>query len=192
MRFTFDDNRVVDAKVMETSGALEKYDDAIAAGKGGLIMQKDHSQNFYQLYVGNIPPEGTVKVEIEILSHIEASERQYHFKLPVSFAPRENSTEDKFKMAVSIKTGGNLTEISHPQEFTMSQSNPGQALLKLDSNRKIEEVFSTVNIWYRTSLIAEPHLLFQKSDKYPDEVAILAQFAPASTLKQQYVDQVAI
>lgn len=87
-------------------------------------------------------------------------------------------------MAVSIKSGGNLTQISHPKDFTLSQSNPSEALLKFDSNSKIEEVFSTVNIWYRTSLITEPYLLFQKSDKYPDEVAILTQFTPAASLKQ--------
>ena len=40
MRFTFDD-RVVDAKIMESNRAQDKYDDAIAAGKGGVIMQKD-------------------------------------------------------------------------------------------------------------------------------------------------------
>lgn len=37
MSFTFDD-RIVAARVMESSTAQDKYDDAIAAGKGGLIM----------------------------------------------------------------------------------------------------------------------------------------------------------
>ena len=91
MRFTFDD-RVVDAKIMESIRAQDKYDDAIAAGKGGVIMQKDPLQKFYQLFVGNIPPQGTVKVEIEILNHLEPSGGQYHFSLPMSFAPREPST----------------------------------------------------------------------------------------------------
>ena len=37
MMFTFDD-RVVEAKVMESCRAQDKYDDAMAAGKGGVIM----------------------------------------------------------------------------------------------------------------------------------------------------------
>jgi len=70
MMFTFDD-RVVEAKVIESSKAKDKYDDAMAAGKGGVIMQKDQTQKFYQLFIGNIPSEGTVKVEIEIFKHLE-------------------------------------------------------------------------------------------------------------------------
>ena len=95
-------------------------------------------------------------------------------------------------MAVSIKSGGKLTQISYPREFVLSQNDPKHTLLKLDSKSNIEQVFSSINIWYRTSLIAEPYLLYQKSDKYPNEIAILAQFTPAMTLKQEYVEKIAI
>ncbi len=62
------DDRVVEAKVMESKNAEEKYEDAIAGGHTALKMNVNQNQkDLYSLFLGNIMPGEFATVQIVIL-----------------------------------------------------------------------------------------------------------------------------
>ena len=62
------DDRVIEGKVLEKEKAKEKYDDAIAAGHGAVMLKEDEeNQELYEMCLGNIQPGQKALVKINIL-----------------------------------------------------------------------------------------------------------------------------
>ena len=60
--------KTIESQVIERFQAREKYDDAIAAGKGAAILRESiDDQDLHQLDIGNIYPGWTATVEIHLI-----------------------------------------------------------------------------------------------------------------------------
>ncbi|SPD74802.1 hypothetical protein PITCH_A350011 [uncultured Desulfobacterium sp.] len=85
-------NAVIDGKkihghVEERNKAFEIYDDALANGNGGYLLDEERP-NIFTLSVGNLNPNAEVMVEIEYVTLLGMEEREVRFFLPTTISPR--------------------------------------------------------------------------------------------------------
>jgi hypothetical protein len=93
---SLDDGTVVAGRVQEKARAAEAYDDALAGGHGGFLLQEDNeTKDVFSLRVGNLPPGAGATVRMTYVAQVdeEAPEEAggnstLRFVLPTAVAPR--------------------------------------------------------------------------------------------------------
>jgi hypothetical protein len=84
---TFDDGSVVNAHIREKDEAIREYREATQAGKQAQLLAEERP-DIFSMTVGNLPPGGTAKVEITLVTTLKAEGPASRLLLPTSIAPR--------------------------------------------------------------------------------------------------------
>lgn len=79
--------RVVLGKIDERNKAFERYDDALIAGHGAILLDEERP-NIFTLSLGNLNPGMSAVIEIEFVSTLEAHGNSVRFLLPTTISPR--------------------------------------------------------------------------------------------------------
>ena len=101
-----DDGTVVQGRVQETQRAADTYDDALAGGHAGFLLQEDNEmKDVFALRVGNLAPGASATVRLSYVAQIdeEAPEEEaggggntsLRFVLPTAVAPRYAPRSDQ-------------------------------------------------------------------------------------------------
>jgi Ca-activated chloride channel family protein len=73
--------------VEERDRAFERYDDALAAGHGGYLLDEERP-NIFTLSVGNLAPGAQAVIEVEYVTLLEVEGARTRFSLPTTISPR--------------------------------------------------------------------------------------------------------
>lgn len=82
LEMTMPDGSVISAKVEELEKAKQTYDDTIASGNTGLLMQNSGSHTQYVLSIGNLPRKSGVKVELVVVSPLKCESSKWSYVPP--------------------------------------------------------------------------------------------------------------
>lgn len=98
-----EDGTVVKGQVQEKEKAADTYDDALASGHGGFLLQEDNEmKDVFSLRVGNLPPGGSATVRLTYVAQIDEEVPEeaggnsvVRFVLPTAVAPRYSPAGDQ-------------------------------------------------------------------------------------------------
>ena len=79
--------RIIRGAVEEREKAFEIYDQALAEGHGGLLLDEERP-NVFALSVGNLEPDAEVTVRIDYVTLLDVERGTARFLLPTTIAPR--------------------------------------------------------------------------------------------------------
>ena len=117
-KFTLDINgKIVVSKVLEKRKAEEKYNDAIASGKTGVISSRE--DNYIVVNIGNIEPKSVVKLTTEFIQFLSSEDMSYCYsmikKFPVfDIKNNGNDNNEQFKnikAKINIKTHSKISRL---------------------------------------------------------------------------------
>eukprot|EP00567_Pseudictyota_dubia_P013205 CAMPEP_0197438938 /NCGR_PEP_ID=MMETSP1175-20131217/5801_1 /TAXON_ID=1003142 /ORGANISM="Triceratium dubium, Strain CCMP147" /LENGTH=965 /DNA_ID=CAMNT_0042968759 /DNA_START=104 /DNA_END=3001 /DNA_ORIENTATION=+ len=83
----YDDGTTVRGVVKEKDQAREEYEKAIDEGKQANLLESVRS-DIFTIHIGNLPPEGQVKINISYITYLKAQDDAVAFVLPTCIAPR--------------------------------------------------------------------------------------------------------
>ena len=86
--------RRVKGEVEERDRAFKLYDDALAKGHGGYLLDEE-LPDVFRLSVGNLPPRGEATVTLSVVSELLREGEALRFLLPTTIAPRYAPAEDR-------------------------------------------------------------------------------------------------
>ena len=85
----------------------------------------------------------------------------------------KENPEYTFSIELDIKSTKKLTQVSAPEETRVLRNSEGTGA-SITYNQKIHDF----TIFYKTSEMKYPHLVYAEDTDYPNEVAVLASFVP--------------
>ena len=90
------DGKVIRGRVEEREKAFEIYDEALARGDGGYLLDEDRP-NVFTLSVGNLNPGSEAVVQIDYITLLDMEGEKVRFFLPTTISPRyiPNHIEDE-------------------------------------------------------------------------------------------------
>ena len=116
-KFTLDINgKIVVSKVLEKRKAEEKYNDAIASGKTGVISSRE--DNYIVVNIGNIEPKSVVKLTTEFIQFLKSEDMSYCYSMikmfPVLDIKNDNENNNNLKnikAKINIKTHSKISRL---------------------------------------------------------------------------------
>ena len=116
-KFVLDINgKIVLSKVLEKRKAEEKYNDAIASGKTGVISSRE--DNYIVVYIGNIEPKSVVKLTTEFIQFLTSEDMSYCYSMikmfPVLDIKNDNENNNNLKnikAKINIKTHSKISRL---------------------------------------------------------------------------------
>ncbi|CDW87105.1 UNKNOWN [Stylonychia lemnae] len=123
------DDRVIEGKIMEKEKAQEKYDDAIAGGNAAvLVKEKDLNKDLLQMTIGGINTQQEVKVNVQMIKHLEIEAGAYCLRIPTSyfiksyndvklvqdFTSNKDKFSTKYSFTINVETSKSITYLSVP------------------------------------------------------------------------------
>jgi Ca-activated chloride channel homolog len=123
------DDRTIEAQIKAREEAKEKYDDALASGNTAVFAERDDKLSKITLLLGNLPPNQTAVVNLQMIKPLRISGGAFEFALPVSFLPqyKQHERTDKvidlvpqytFEYNLTVGSSQNITYISAPTDST--------------------------------------------------------------------------
>ncbi|CAL8070793.1 unnamed protein product [Calicophoron daubneyi] len=100
------DGRKIVAKCRPRAEAKTTYDEAVASGHAAFLAeQEEHCEDVFQMSIGNIPPNGTVIIQLKYVGHLQcentdgngSSKSQAVFTLPSVINPRYSPADSAIK-----------------------------------------------------------------------------------------------
>jgi len=88
------DDTLVVGEVKEREKAFEIYDDAIADGHGGFLLDEERPDVF-QASIGNLPPGKQVLLKITYVTELTTNANGLRFAIPTTVSPRYAPAEDQ-------------------------------------------------------------------------------------------------
>ena len=80
-------DRVIESVIEEREEAFRRYDEALAEGHGGYLLDEERP-NVFTVSVGNLEPGGEVVVEVDLVGLLEASGSRVRLFVPTTISPR--------------------------------------------------------------------------------------------------------
>ena len=191
---TIDGRRVV-AHVEEREKAFRTYDEALAAGHGGYLLDEERP-DIFTVSVGNIPPGKDVVLRITTVSELALEGDAIRFTLPTTISPRYAPAEDLkgvgipqaervtppyalavpygLSLKVDVETSAAIRKVaspSHPVEVSIDDRH---AVVELSSR---ETAMDRDFVLYVT--VAEDHQPRVLAERAPDgKACVLVSFRP--------------
>jgi len=128
------DDRIINGEIEDRDIAFEIYDDAIARGDGGYLLDEERP-NVFTLSVGNLKPHSEVLIEIAYITLLDMEGEKLRFFLPTTISPRyvSDSMDDEDGIPVDAKVNppfaldvpyglSLLLNIHHGKQFSTIES----------------------------------------------------------------------
>ncbi len=126
--------RRVSGEVEERDKAFRLYDEALAKGHGGYLLDEE-LPDVFRLSVGNLPPRAEATVTLTVVSELLREGEALRFLLPTTIAPRYAPVEDQFGVGESKESVLNPPrELSVPYELDFqAEIDLGRPLASVES-----------------------------------------------------------
>ena len=133
--------------------------------------------------LGNLLPGQNATLKATIVSQLEVVGGHYAFILPVAFYPdyKKHGVHEAsafvydFKYEVNIVAGGSISNLSLPMHAVVSGT--GTDEMKTRMTISCSQLSRTIDLYYRTSDMFVPHLIYATSPD-SDKVACIASLVP--------------
>ena len=133
---SFDDRKVV-TKITSKESAQEKYEDAIAGGKGAVIAEKKKKDEALVVKLGNLLPGQKATIKQTILNQLEVVAGSFCFALPAAFFPDykkiglkgANALEYEFSYEVRICSDSRISNLSVPDGAETDRNDAGNEIV---------------------------------------------------------------
>ena len=170
----------VTAKIKEKEAAREQYEDAMAGGNTAVYAEKKtQKEESMKIVLGGLPSKEEAKLSIQLIYQIGIENSSFFFKLPEDFYPNYSKMEapDSQKYAFDaefkIKSTKPIAQVSAPEGSICERDQQGTEVTV-----RCSEPGEEFKIYYRSSEMRHPHLLYAEDPEYPGEVAVSASFVP--------------
>jgi Ca-activated chloride channel homolog len=80
-------DRVIESVIEDRDEAFRRYDEALAAGHGGYLLDEERP-NLYTVSVGNLAPGAEIVTEVDYVGLLEASGTRVRLLVPTTISPR--------------------------------------------------------------------------------------------------------
>jgi len=173
-------DRVVECSIRDKEEAKEKYDDAIAGGHAAVLGEK--KKDAVSIKIGNLLPGETATINISLLEDLEVIGGAWAYSVPVSFFPdyskhsaigKKDTLPYEFYYELKIQAGSKITYLSAPTG-AQTQFNSD----RFEATITGSEVSRQLRVYYRSSAMRTPRLLYEENPKFLGEVAVMASFVP--------------
>ncbi|CAG9327726.1 unnamed protein product [Blepharisma stoltei] len=179
---------VIEALVYEKEEAIEKYNDAIAAGnKAYLGKLTEESSDMMEFHLGNLLPQSEVKVEITYVTQSEfmSETNNYRVYIPHVLIPRYSPSGSSItqEMSVSTLNWTGTVSIRTPNILTSITSNVSNFDISVQNDYWKTLNFSILNhyddlcIYYQYRASDDPFIVFQQ-DPRNQKYAFHLSFTP--------------
>ena len=103
----------------------------------------------------------------------------YALKIPQSFFPLCDA-DYLYSFVAEIQASSTITYVSVPENAQTTRSDSMPNFMTIERRGASgNEVVKDLSVFYRTANMEEPLALVQKSEKHPDEAALLLSFVPS-------------
>ncbi|CDW82813.1 UNKNOWN [Stylonychia lemnae] len=189
------DDRVIEGKIIEKEKAQEKYDDAIAGGNAAvLVKEKDQNKDLLQMTIGGINSQQEVKVNIQMIKHLQIEAGAYCLRIPTSyfiksyndiklvqdFTANKAKFSTKYSFTINVETSNPIKYLSIPSHSDIvkksENSSMSYTISQLDGSPKLLK--KDIVVYFRTSKMDHPTLIAQVHPERKDEIACLMSIVP--------------
>jgi hypothetical protein len=141
--------------------------------------EKEDEKDVISLKVGNLLPDQEAIVRFRFLTVLKLEYGAYALKIPQSFFPLCDA-DYLYSFVAEIQASSTITYVSVPENAETIRNDAKPNLITIERRGASgNEVVKDLSVFYRTANMEEPVALVQKSDKHPDEVALLLSFVPS-------------
>ena len=189
------DGRRVVARVEEREKAFQTYDEALAAGHGGYLLDEERA-DIFTVSVGNIPPGKEVVLRITTVSELALEGDAIRFTLPTTISPRYAPAQDLLglgipeaervtppyalavpyglSLKVDVETSAAIRKVASPSHPVQVSIEGRHAVVELSSR---ETAMDRDFVLYVT--VAEDHQPRVLAERAPDgKACVLVSFRP--------------
>ena len=173
-------DKEVEAKIKEKERAKEVYADAMAGGNTAVLAErKSEGAESMRIALGGIPPLQGAQISMQLIFTLPVESSSFSFKLPPDFYPnyKKMGAPDpigySFEVDLSIKSSKAITQISAPEGAVCTRDEAGTS-----ASVKCTVPCDDFRVFYRSSEMRYPNLLYAESPEYPGEVAVCASLVP--------------
>ena len=116
---------------------------------------------------------------MQLIFTVPVKNSSFSFKLPQDFYPnyKKMGAPEKldyaFEVNLSIKSSKKITQISAPEGTVCARDEAGTS-----ATVKCAQPCDDFRVFYRSSEMRYPHLLFAESKEFPGEVAVVGSLVP--------------
>ena len=166
-------DKIIEAKVIESTRAEEKYNDAISSGNTGIASSYDINKKVCSLKIGNLPPKETLTLNYSFIQFINIKDSFYYLNLIKDFPSINNFNSEILKGKIIIETSSAINDL---QCLTDSNKliNYNPVYSKENKKCEIEYDIKLLNkILFKTLNIEKPLFISQYNNKLDETNYIL-------------------
>jgi Ca-activated chloride channel family protein len=140
-------DRVIEGQIIEREQAKKTYEKAKQEGKRAALVEQDRP-NIFSTAVANIPPHGTIKVEIEFQQSLAWRDGKFTWRFPMAITPRylkdNYAAEKELSSEVTLSKGWSVLPEEKPNQIDLEQDE--QALAPVNLKVKLKPGFDIAQI----------------------------------------------
>jgi hypothetical protein len=188
------DGKTIHSKILEKEQAREKYDNAIARGHGGYLLEENKSGAF-TTSIGNLPPGKEVLITIVYVQELQFKDSLLQFTLPTTdFAPNGQGETAKFTRSKSneyekavpygvrinaeVQTGSRLVSVTSPSHNTTLVQSGFQGHYKALVSIEQTDGSPLTEDWVLQVGLAQRHAPVARIQKYNDSYVAMVALHP--------------
>lgn len=142
-------DRMIEGQIKEREQAKKTYEKAKQEGKRAALVEQDRP-NIFSTTVANIPPNGTIKVEIEFQQSLAWRDGKFKWRFPMAITPRylkdTYQAEKELSSEVTISKGWSVLPEEKPNLINLEQNEnalpPVNLKVKLKPGFEVEQINS--------------------------------------------------
>ena len=158
-------DKIIEAKVIESTRAEEKYNDAISSGNTGIASSYDINKKVCSLKIGNLPPNEILTLNYSFIQFINIKDSFYYLNLIKDFPSINNFNSEILKGKIIIETSSAINDL---QCLTDSNKliNYNPVYSKENKKCEIEYDIKLLNkILFKTLNLEKPLFISQYNNK---------------------------
>ena len=169
-------DRIVECSVREKEAAKARYDDAIAGGHAAALAET--KKDAVSIKLGNLLPGETATITVGLVEDLDVVGGAWAYSVPGAFFPdysKHGGSKLPYEFAYELKilAGSKITYLSAPVgSKTDFNADKSEAIITG------AEIARQLRVFFRTSAMQVPRLLYEENPQFPDEVAVMASFVP--------------
>ena len=136
--------KTIEAQVRSKEKAIERYDDAMAAGNSAVLAARaPANREIMAIKLGNLLPEQVAQLQLRLIMKLSFVLGSFSFELPKSFYPdyrshgaAARSYKYSFKYRVSLSASSSIDTLSVPQGSEVEIKNESKTEIEFHGNER--------------------------------------------------------
>lgn len=186
------DGKTISTSVMEKQLAQDNYSDAVAAGHTAVSMKQEESNpDVLCLALGRLKAKSEAVVKVTMLAMLDTDfDSLYSFTFPIDFIPKYKAAgsvkkqghylNGQFGCDLSISASSKISFIKSKSPFSLKASSPDQTTYSFSIPMQKDFRAKDLHVLFTSAHLDSPSVSLRTNPQFPNEVAALVSFIPAS------------